>query len=128
MTNEEIKKFQREAYEKYRLDWMLRHNCTIKDLMTTLLDIAVEQAEENKFIMPANEQELREFAIGVKERFESDVGFNGEMYACFAEFLENEYKAPGYMRGILTESEYRKYIEATAGNAQGKPISFPLDF
>lgn len=41
----------------------------------------------------------------------SDRGYDGEIYACFDEFLECEFKDKEYMRNLLTDELYDEYLE-----------------
>ena len=84
------------AYEKYKLDWMLRHGYTLADLVRELSDY-MEEANEDLVV--------------VFDIWESDYGFRSEIWVCFDEFIDNEYQDKGYMKQLLTWEEYKKYEE-----------------
>lgn len=92
-TNVDIKKI---AYEKYKLDWMLRHGYTLEDLVRSLSDCM---------------EEVNEDFVVVFDIWESDYGFGSEIWVCFDEFIDNEYQDKGYMKQLLTWEEYEKYEE-----------------
>lgn len=94
-TDMDIKKI---AYEKYKLDWMLRHGYTLEDLVSELSDCMTEVNED--------------FVV-VFDVWESDYGFKSEIWTCFDEFIDNEYQDYGYMKQLLNWEEYEKYMEAT---------------
>ncbi len=84
------------AYEKYKLDWMLRHGYTLEDLVSELSD-CMEEANEDLVV--------------VFDVWQSDYGFGSEIWACFDEFIDNEYQDSGYMKQLLNHEEYAKYEE-----------------
>ena len=84
------------AYEKYKLDWMLHHGYTLKDLVSELSGCMEEEEEE---------------LVDVFDIWESDYGFGSEVWASFDEFIDNEYQDESYMKQMLTRSEYQKYQE-----------------
>ena len=83
------------AYEKYKLDWMVKHGKTIGDLICELS--LSQQDDPNKSI------------ASLFRNWEFDRGFNGEIWACFDEFLESEYQDEYYMRSLLTSAEWDEY-------------------
>jgi hypothetical protein len=86
------------AYEKYKLDWLLKHGHTLMDLM--------EQLDEM--------QEESDESVSVSQLFidwEYGFGFGSEIWACYQEFIDNEYQDAGYMKQLLTWEEYEKYQE-----------------
>ena len=85
----------RKAYEKYRLDWMLRHNKSLPDLLQRLDDFLVSGDTVAE-------------AFGA---FEEESGFNGEIWASFSEFLTNEFLYKDYMASILNDAEYAEYTK-----------------
>jgi hypothetical protein len=87
------------AYEKYKLDWLLKHGYTLADLISEL--DSMQEADPCESIS-------RLF-----NDWESDFGFSSEIWACYQEFLDNEYQDEGYMRQLLNWEEYEKYKEAT---------------
>lgn len=92
-TDLDVKKI---AYEKYKLDWMLHHGYTLEDLVNSLSDCM---------------EGVNEDFVVVFDIWESDYGFGSEIWACFDEFIDNEYQDKGYMKQLLNWEEYEKYEE-----------------
>lgn len=88
------KSLERIAYEKYQLDWLKNHNFSIKDLL-----------QEIETVPFSRERNVVEDKL---EAFE-EIGFNGEIYVCFEEFLDNEFQEKDYMKFLLTEEEFEEY-------------------
>ena len=94
-------KIKEKAYQLYKFDWLASHGYTLDDVLKKVwiiinhidFDIAVE--------------------ADLLDVFE-EVGFNGEIYACFDEFIDSEYQDNKYMERLLggTESDdYKAYIK-----------------
>lgn len=82
------------AYEKYKLDWMLRHGYTLTQLIG---ELAYYMAEANEDLET------------VFDVWEFDYGFGSEIWVCFDEFVVNEYQDKQYMKQLLTKEEYDEY-------------------
>lgn len=82
------------AYEKYKLDWMLRHGYTLTQLI-----------EELAYYMEEANDDLET----VYDVWEYDYGFGSEIWVCFDEFIVNEYQDKHYMKQLLTKAEYDEY-------------------
>lgn len=96
------KNIQTVAYEKYKLTWMLRQGFSLNDFIEGL----TEQQNENN-----NINEKRNLFSAYSD-WEQDTGFgNGSIWVCFEEFLDNEYQDRTFMHSILTEGEFRTYLE-----------------
>jgi len=70
-------------YEKYKTEWMLEHGITMNEFIRVLDDYRTEQ-----------EQDGAEFNSieDVLDSFEADSnGFDGEIWACYDEWEENEF-------------------------------------
>lgn len=70
-------------YEKYKTEWMLEHGITMNEFIRVLDNYCIEQ-----------EQEGAEFNSieDVLDSFETDSnGFDGEMWACYDEWEDNEF-------------------------------------
>lgn len=93
------------AYEKYQLDWMKNHNCSLEELINHLDSIWNESFSYDE----GNISPGKAFAT-----FEEDCGFNGSLYVCFDEFLNAEYTDSGYMEYLLNEDEFSSYQEDIA--------------
>lgn len=70
-----------ERYKRYKLQWMLDHGHTLEEIFRELYMIQKEYLEDgescpNIWMLLA--------------QWEKDVGFGGECWACFDEWLENE--------------------------------------
>ena len=89
--------FAKYAYEKYKLDWMISHSYTLYDLAVTLEYMRDEMPHEK--------------ISTILSEWEDHEGFDGEIWACFDEFFETEYRDADYMRGILTPGEYSTYLK-----------------
>ena len=90
------------AYEKYKLTWMIKQGISLKDLIEALAEQQREDSSigENKNLLAAYKD------------WELDMGFgSGSIWVCFDEFLDNEYQDTQFMRSILTEKEYRTYLD-----------------
>ena len=84
------------AYEKYRLDWMLKHGHTLTNLMDEL-DSMQEESDDT----------VSQLFID----WEYGFGFGSEIWVCFDEFIDNEYQDRGYMQQLLNWEEFEKYEE-----------------
>ena len=72
----------KQAYEIYRLQWMMDHGFTIQDLIRNLDSMIEEDANESGE------------STGLQSLFqdwEFGIGFDSEIWPCYQEFLENEY-------------------------------------
>ena len=88
------------AYERYKLDWLLNHGYTLTDLMNEL-DKMQEESPDGRV-----SQLFTDWEYG--------FGFGSEVWACYEEFLDNEYQDIFYMAHLLSVEEsveYRKDIE-----------------
>ena len=85
------------AYEKYRLDWMLRHGHTLTELMEFLNVMQLDTPTAFAEILFAN--------------WESDCGFGGSLWACYDEFMQAEFLNAAYMETLLTDREFDAYTE-----------------
>lgn len=90
------------AYEKYKLDWMLAHNCTIKDL---IMEIQIYKDEIDSDL--SLDSMFADWEFG--------YGFKGEIWASYNEFLETEFLDKSYMIYLLTNNEYLEYLDVING-------------
>lgn len=86
---------QEVAYEKYKLDWMLRQSYTINDLIASL------HAYQEDVFSPLPD---------LFGEWETEAGFDGCLWVCFEEFLGAEYLDEEYMKSLLSDSEYNQYL------------------
>jgi len=70
----------RKAYEYFKLMWMQSHGYSLDDLMSQL-----EKVRRDLYDEDASFQTIYEY-------WEDEVGFGGEIWPCFDEFVDNEYK------------------------------------
>ncbi len=88
------------AYELYKVDWMRSIS-------------AKRQAKALKnWYKETDEEEREDYTF---EDYLDEVGFDGEIYACYDEFLDNEYQDEEYMQKLLGSkklfAEYLKSLE-----------------
>lgn len=87
MTNSMIKKL---CYELYKIDWKRKHISAdiemdnIKDYYEGLVDGDIDYTYEDYLF---------------------EFGYNGELYACYEEFLEKEYLNMSYMIELLNNDK-----------------------
>lgn len=72
----------KQAYEIYRLQWMMDHGFTIPDLIKNIESMIEEDA---------NESGARTSLQSLFQDWEFGIGFDGAIWPCYQEFLENEY-------------------------------------
>ena len=72
----------KQAYEIYRLQWMINHGFSIPDLIMKL-DSMIEE--------DANESGESNGLQSLFQDWEFGIGFDSEIWPCYQEFLENEY-------------------------------------
>lgn len=89
---------KQKAYEKYQLDWMASHGKSLDDLVDCV-QAWWEDDETREFCSPKT-------AFADFEK----AGFDGEIWACFDEFLEIEYRDMEYMGSLLNPDEYIEYL------------------
>lgn len=89
------KSIEQIAYDKYQLDWMKNHNYSLETLVAEL-GIYVGRFSDTPLTI--------EF-----ETRQSDRGFDGTIWVCFSEFLDNEYQDEDYMKSLLNEEEFNRY-------------------
>ena len=71
-------KKERAAYKKYKIEWLKDH-ISSEDFM-------------NKYIEYLEEKDFDKIDVPTFEKFIEADGFNGQIYSCFSEWLQNEYK------------------------------------
>ena len=75
------------AYELYKIDWERNHMITAERKM---------DAVKNYF------EVIDELEAGYTfEDYLADYGYDGELYVCYDEFLDNEYMEDDYICGLL---------------------------
>lgn len=108
------KEVKRRLYELYQLDWMQRHGHGLSDLVDALGGYEEEIMEDNS----DSERGL------VYEAYDGflDGGFNGELFASFPEFLDDEYLDEPYMKELCDvvgdgDELYEAYVLDLEGRA-----------
>ena len=77
------------AYGKYQLYWMLTHGWTFDDIAKRM----------GYILRPGEYYDSKKIGIG----------FNGEIWSDFEDFLSDEYKNEDLMKILLTKSEFEKW-------------------
>ena len=85
------------AYEKYKLQWMIEHGYTLTDLIKEL-NLIQEESEDSSVFQ-------------LFDDWEFGYGFGSEIWACYDEFMENEFQNPYYMQQLLTSTEFGIYAD-----------------
>ena len=78
------------AYELYKMDWMRRIPCSVQ--MDTLKDYYQETTEEDR-----EEYTFEDYIL--------EHGYQGQLYACYEEFLEEEYLDESYIKSIFYKND-----------------------
>lgn len=107
MDEKDIEKLQREAYRLYQLDWMAAHGYSAKDLAVAVL----EWLERDDF------EAIDDFP-GCYDDWAEYGGFDSEIWACFNEFLDAEYRDEAYMSRLLPTKLFEQYKAANAKQAR----------
>jgi len=72
---------EHQAYEHYKMVWMLNHGYTLHNILLAL-DYCMSEYSED-------------FDEAI-ENFENNIGFHGEIWPYFYEFMQCEYHECGY--------------------------------
>ena len=87
------------CYELYKIDWKKSHGITEKQEMDV-----VKGYFETQMSPDADEDYLF-------EEYLEDVGYGGELYVCFDEFVESEYADKKYIKTLLDNHHlYNLYL------------------
>ncbi len=91
------------AYERFKLEWMLAHGYTLKNLIDELEQLRKESPELS--------------LESIFHDWEFEYGFNTEIWPCFEEFLATVYKGNIIKNLIMDCQSYTKYRpnETTGG-------------
>ena len=91
MTKKELKEY---CYKLYQLDWMRTHGYAIEDIIEELETINQEcrNCVNTEEYSPKN----------LYKEFEEESGFGGNLWVCFDEFCNAEFKDPTYIMYLLT--------------------------
>ena len=90
--------FEKSVYEAYKLLWLIQHGFTLEKMVSALAD-ADNEAKEHDDYPEGNTWEIYENLVARVE----ETGFgNGSIWACFDEFMDNEFQDSGYMKELLS--------------------------
>ena len=78
------------AYELYKQDWIDTHT-NIRQRLDSIVDYYLETDGQ--------------YGNSTYDKYIYEVGFNGEIYACYDEFLDNEYQDKEYIIGLLKDTK-----------------------
>lgn len=85
------------AYELYKTDWMSR--ISTERRFNALRDYYLNVDTETRYSYTF-------------EEWVNDQGYDGELYACFGEFLQAEYLENEYMKTLLADTTlYEEYLK-----------------
>ena len=91
----------RLCYELYKIDWKHSHMITKEREMNSVKDYYENLADDD--------------AEYTYDDYLEEFGYDGELYVCYEEFLDNEYLEEDYICGLLDNDElinmYRKDIK-----------------
>lgn len=78
------------CYELYMVDWKRNHMITVDREMDSIKDYY-------EFIVESDYNEN----LYTYDDYIEEFGYDGELYVCYDEFLENEYLEDDYICGLL---------------------------
>ena len=81
----------KQAYEVFRLKWMIAHGYPVLDLVKNL-EAMIEEDQ--------NESDVRTSLQSLFQDWEFGIGFDGAIWPCYQEFLEHDY--PLMLKSINT--------------------------
>lgn len=93
-----VDKVYKKAYEQYKLEWMLEHGYTLKDLIEHL---------------PCGKKTDKQSILEAFKQFEEHLGFDGnhcEIWDDDKTFYEREWKDQDYMREHLKGNDYSIWL------------------
>ena len=106
----EVNDIRSMAYKIYQFDWKAAHHITPEREIKMIKEYLEENRPESFSVATPPDQTFDEFL--------KEMGYQGELYVCYEEFLENEYQDEGYIQylfdGMTPEyfEEYKKDLEA----------------
>ena len=98
-----VKDLRTLCYSLYQLDWKKRHNIT-------------PEVEEKAIKSYLEEYEPKDFTNAEPpaqtfQEYLDEVGYDGEYFVCFEEFLECEYQDHDYIMELLSGMDIKHVIE-----------------
>lgn len=108
--------FEKKCYEAYKLQWMLAHGNTLKEMLDAINNIAAESVTVDAMNAATDEVSTKALINDAQDSFLTDAGFNGSLWVCLDEFLQTEFQDTGYMKGLIGlmddhEEMWRFYCE-----------------
>ncbi len=91
LMQDEQDAFERFCYELYKKDWIHNHLCHDTEIRVY-----------GQYMMSMGEYAFKPFAYSFEEYLDENNGYDGELYACFEEFLGAEYLDASYMVSLLS--------------------------
>lgn len=102
ISNHERYMISQLCYELYKVDWKRRHMITadremdtVKSYYETLID-GVSNYGSDDFL------DDTEYTY---DDYLNDFGYDGELYVCYEEFWDNEYRDEDYICGLLNDEK-----------------------
>lgn len=95
---------RKELYRLYQLEWMASHGYSVKDILNECDNILYNFVQEGITLDDDPAPELD---------FEN-AGFDGSLWVCFNEFLDEEYQDDGYISSLYS------YARDFCGEEKGK--------
>ncbi len=93
------------CYNLYVFDWKKEHNITSDDEIAVMKRYLKEYPPECFSKANPPEQTFDEYL--------EEYGYNGELYVCFDEFLDNEYEDEEYIQYLLSGTNlYPSYLKS----------------
>lgn len=102
MMDTDVKIFEKRCYELYQLDWMKTHGYSLQDAFNVLR----EGYAEGCMSRDINGGTCCDDDFDVIEKYFAEQGFNGELYNCFDEFIECDFKDELYMKYLLDSESF----------------------
>lgn len=92
-----LEEIQQIGYEAFKLNWLITHGYTAADLLAKYSDYWGE--------VESDEEGMVDFWNWLK-----NTGFNGEIWPCFKEFLDNEFQDVSLMYRLFALNQYTFYL------------------
>lgn len=126
VTNDENDEFEAKCYEAYKLDWMISHGYSLRDIVEITAELAGQAVEDDVMPIPSDGEDVIRLADRLTDDF-LDTGFGGgSLYACKGEFLDAEFLDKEYMMHLFsmmpdTEENITRWHEITGITKEAEP-------
>lgn len=94
-----VEPLRKSAYEAYKIQWLER--ISTQRQLDVILNYIQDTIQENEATPSLTLDE-----------YIQEYGYDSELYACYEEFLESEYKDADYMRELLGDELFEAYCQA----------------